>query len=194
MDGVPTVLEIAIPELQDVEQHVMNVLSSSNRAAKLAFELSIDNIEYLSRAVHAEAPAATHQRQRASRRKPFSALTPNVFLSRGGNMMLCRYKDGNGKTKMHSRMVPRLDDAELLDKVKDNIAGEIQQFFPDHNHEEKESDGNDISEDEGGRASRRLRHDARSRWDAFWGASVLAMGRVLGASVLAHGVVNALRR
>ena len=37
MDGVPTILEIAIPELQDVEQHVMNVLSSSNPAAKLAF-------------------------------------------------------------------------------------------------------------------------------------------------------------
>ena len=99
MDGVPTILEIAIPQLQDVKQHVMRVRSSSNRAAKLAFELPIDNIEYLSRAVHAEALAATHPRQRASRRKPFSALTPDVFLSRGGNMMLCRYKDGNGKTK-----------------------------------------------------------------------------------------------
>ena len=53
------------------------------------------------------------------------------------------------RPKKHSRMVPRLDDDELLDKVKDNIAGEIQQLFADHNHEQKESDGDDISENEG---------------------------------------------
>ena len=60
--------------------------------------------------------------------------------------MLCRYLDENGTKKTRSRAVPRLDDDDLLRRVKENIASEIQQFFTDHHHRQQDSDGNELVE------------------------------------------------
>ena len=145
MDGVPEILDIIIPQLDGVAQHHMKVLSSPGRCNKVAFEFSVANLEYLAQAVHVAAPAVP-QRQRQQPPQPFSERTQNVFMGKqyGRLMLVCRYTDEEGKKKQHSRMVPRLEDDQLLRQVTESIANQIQQFYEENHHPEQDEDGDEI--------------------------------------------------
>ena len=131
--GLPTkCIELSIPPTHGLEEHSMRVLVADSRSSCISVELTVNNIEFMQKAVSVQWPAKV-----PSKPAPITERDekyPNVCARARpkGMLVYCNYFDKNGTFRTHSRMVQFMD-AAVYDSMLEYTKNQVQQFFNNTN-------------------------------------------------------------
>ena len=125
---IPQYLEISIPATGKCDAHTMNVLTAASAREKVWFELSEDNIKWMTQAYATDVyrPKPRNAPNRNANLRAIRHEVPDVKWCDSKKMLWAKYTDTAGKTRHVSKSISESSDEEYVEKVR-REASRLQQ-------------------------------------------------------------------
>ena len=131
MHHVPAVINITI-DVHENRSHTMAVASAWHGHAKILFELTTENLTFLSEVVKTPSPMPSAKTKRFGVCPDVS--TPNVRWREDTSTLVCSYIDVDGARRKHTQKVPHCDDVAAHHAMMLERARQMEEFFREHHH------------------------------------------------------------